>query len=85
MFCSDLLEVLRPILVEANLLLPQGVKSGDELFDAAFEAALERAVVLIARLDNLFVMICIAHVNVRGKLIRCNCGRHVILEVLEAF
>ena len=38
MFCGDLLKVLGPVLVEAELLLAEGVETLDQLLDALFEA-----------------------------------------------
>ena len=64
MLLSDLLKVLSPVAVEANLLLAQLVKSLRVAPDGDFKARLVLIVVLIARLHNLLVMVGVLDVNI---------------------
>jgi len=61
---SDLLKVLSPVAVEANLLLAQFVKPLRVAPDGDLKARLVLIVVLIARLHNLLVMVGVLYVNI---------------------
>ena len=64
MLLSDLLKVLSPVAVEANLLLAQLVKPLRVAPDGDLKARLVLIVVLIARLHNLLVMVGVLDVNI---------------------
>ena len=64
MLLSDLLKVLSPVAVEADLLLAQLVKPFSVAPDGDLKARLVLIVVLITRLHNLLVMVGVLDVNI---------------------
>ena len=69
MLLSDLLEVLSPVPVEADLLLAELIEPFSIALDWAVKAGLVLIVVLIARLYYLFMMICILDVYIAWELV----------------
>ena len=65
MFCSDFFKVLCPVLIEAELFLAESVKPRDQLLDTLLEPTFVGSVVVITRLDNLFMVISVAHIDLR--------------------
>lgn len=64
MLLSDLLKVLSPVPVEADLFLAQLVKPLSVALDGDLKARLVLIVVLIARFHNLLVMVGVLDVNI---------------------
>jgi hypothetical protein len=61
---GDFFEVLSPVTVEPDLLLPQIIKLGNHLLDTPFKALLVAQIIFVSCLDYLLVMICVLHVDV---------------------
>ena len=70
MFLGDLLKVLRPIAVEADLFLAKFIESLRIGLYGRVKASLVRRVVLVSRLDDLFMVVCVLDVEITRKLVR---------------
>ena len=69
MLLSDLLKVLGPVTVDTYFFLAKFIEPLGVAFYGPIKASLVLIVVLIARLYNLFMMICVLDVNIARKLI----------------
>ena len=67
---GDLLEVVLPVLLEAEFLFALRVELGHDVVHAAAEALLELRVVLVARADDRLVVHRVFHLHLRGQLVR---------------
>lgn len=56
MLYCDLFEILLPVLLEANLLLPLGIELAHDVVEALLEAHLEDGVVVVASTHNRLVV-----------------------------
>ena len=56
MLNCNLFEVLLPVLLEADLLLPLGIELGHDVVEALLEADLEDRVVVVASSHNCLVV-----------------------------
>ena len=70
MFLGDLLKVLCPIAVEAYLFLAEFIESLRIGLNGRVKASLVRCVVLVSRLDDLFMVVCVLDVEITRKLVR---------------
>ena len=56
MLYCDLFEILLPVLLEADLLLPLGIELAHDVVEALLEAHLEDGVVVVASTHNRLVV-----------------------------
>ena len=68
-FDRDLFEILLPVLLEANLLLPLWVKLGHYVVKALLEALLKLVIVFVASANDRLVMIRILYLHLARELI----------------